>query len=149
MRALEPQIAGSTAFPCDVADLDALAETLRAVRRDLGSPSVVIHNAVSETFATFLDADPAALERNFRVNTTALLHLARACAPDMIGGPRRARRHRQHDRRAAARSSSPATRLRCAANRTTRCSRRPRPRSAASPKRSPAISARSAFMWDT
>lgn len=84
LRRLEHEIAHSAAFVCDVADLDALARTLEAVRETLGKPSVVVHNAVSETFATFLDGDPAALERNFRVNTTALLHLARACAPDMV-----------------------------------------------------------------
>lgn len=81
---LERQLAGSKAYVCDVGDLDALGRTVDAVRAELGAPSVVIHNAVSETFATFLDGDPATLERNFRVNTTALLHLARACAPDMI-----------------------------------------------------------------
>ena len=45
---------------------------------------VLIHNAVSATFKTFLEADPEDLERNFRVNTTALLYLARALAPAMI-----------------------------------------------------------------
>lgn len=84
LQQLKQEIAGSEAFVCDVADLDALATTIDAVRAELGKPAVLIHNAVSETFATFLDADPAALERNFRVNTTALLHLARALAPDMI-----------------------------------------------------------------
>src|SRR5262249_59842207 len=33
-------------------------------------------------------AEPAMLERNFRVNTTALLHLARALAPDMVSAGR-------------------------------------------------------------
>ncbi|KVO51188.1 SDR family NAD(P)-dependent oxidoreductase [Burkholderia stagnalis] len=84
LQDFEREIPGSRAFACDVADLDALATTIDAVRAELGKPSVVVHNAVSATFATFLDADPARLERNFRVNTTALLHLARACAPDMI-----------------------------------------------------------------
>lgn len=81
---LEREIALATAFPCDVSDLDRLEAVVDQVRGTMGKPSVVVHNAVSETFATFLDGDPAALERNFRVNTTALLHLARACAPDMI-----------------------------------------------------------------
>jgi NADP-dependent 3-hydroxy acid dehydrogenase YdfG len=81
---LEHEIPGSRAFVCDVADLSALSATVDAVRAEIGKPSVVIHNAVSETFATFLDADLAALERNFRVNTTVLLHLARALAPDMV-----------------------------------------------------------------
>jgi short-subunit dehydrogenase len=81
---LKQEIAGSEAYVCDVGDLGALATTIDAVRADLGKPSVLVHNAVSATFATFLDADPAVLEQNFRVNTTALLHLARALAPDMV-----------------------------------------------------------------
>jgi short-subunit dehydrogenase len=84
LQRLEQEIERSKAFVCDVGDLAALAETIEAVRAALGPPSVLIHNAVSGTFATFTDVDPAALERNFRVNTTALLHLARALAPDMI-----------------------------------------------------------------
>jgi NADP-dependent 3-hydroxy acid dehydrogenase YdfG len=81
---LQRQIAGSRAYVCDVGDREALVGTIAAVRADLGRPSVVVHNAVSATFGTFLEANPADLERNFRVNTTALLHLARELAPDMI-----------------------------------------------------------------
>lgn len=133
LRRLEHEIAHSAAFVCDVADLDALARTLEAVRETLGKPSVVVHNAVSETFATFLDGDPAALERNFRVNTTALLHLARVRAGHGAGGRRSDRRDGQYG--GAARRS-----------RTTRCSRPARPRSACSPKRSHANSDRSRCM---
>jgi short-subunit dehydrogenase len=43
-----------------------------------------VHNAVGGTFGGFLDIDPADLERNFRVNTMALLHLARALVPAMV-----------------------------------------------------------------
>jgi len=67
-----------------VGDLDALTKTINAVRNDLGQPDVLVHNAVSETFATFTEGDPAALERNFRVNTTSLLYLARELTPSMI-----------------------------------------------------------------
>jgi NADP-dependent 3-hydroxy acid dehydrogenase YdfG len=81
---LKQEIDGSQAYVCDVGDLDALARTIEAVQTDLGQPTVLVHNAVSANFATFLDADPAALERNFRVNTTSLLYLARALAPGMI-----------------------------------------------------------------
>jgi len=78
----------ATLDSCDVGDLDALAGTIAAVRAEIGQPSVVVHNAVAATFGTFLAADPAELERNFRVNTTALLHLARALAPDMVAAGR-------------------------------------------------------------
>ena len=84
LAALEKEITGSRAFVCDVGDLDALHAMVRAVRHEMGKPEVLIHNAVAHTFDTFLDADPKDLERNFRVNTTALLYLARALAPDMI-----------------------------------------------------------------
>ena len=84
LQRLQAEIPGSSAYVCDVGDLDALAKSLAAVRASLGNPCVLVHNAVSETFATFLEAEPQALERNFRVNTTALLYLARALAPDMV-----------------------------------------------------------------
>ncbi len=84
LEALEAALPGAKAYVCDVGDLDALMATVEAVRRDLGVPEVLVHNAVSATFAGFLEADPGDLERNFRVNTTALLYLARALAPDMI-----------------------------------------------------------------
>lgn len=84
LRALEKEIPGSKAFVCDVGDLEALARTVADVQARLGKPRVLVHNAVAASFDSFLDGDPALLERNFRVNTTALLYLARALAPDMI-----------------------------------------------------------------
>lgn len=84
LHALEREIDGAKAFVCDVGDLDALARTVADIRAEMAAPSVLVHNAVAHSFEGFLDADPAELERNFRVNTTALLHLARALAPDMI-----------------------------------------------------------------
>jgi short-subunit dehydrogenase len=84
LAALEAELPGSRAFACDVGDPGALAGVLEDVRRTLGNPEVVVHNAVSGSFGTFLDVDPADLERNFRVNVVSLLHLARALLPDMI-----------------------------------------------------------------
>lgn len=77
------------AYVCDVSDLDGLVATVEQVTADLGAPSVVIHNAVSGILdgggaAKFMESDPTRLERNFRVNTTSLLYLARATAPAMI-----------------------------------------------------------------
>ncbi len=81
---LAEAIADAHAYPCDVADLDALRDTVKRVQRELGEVSVLVHNAVAHTFGTFLEADPTELERNFRVNTTALLCLVRHLAPGMI-----------------------------------------------------------------
>ncbi|MEO1402420.1 MAG: SDR family NAD(P)-dependent oxidoreductase [Cyanobacteria bacterium J06635_1] len=84
LQKLEREIPNTQAYACDVGDLDALLVTLKNIRSEMGNPSVLIHNAVSATFGSFLDADPKALEQNFRVNTTALLYLARELAPAMI-----------------------------------------------------------------
>jgi len=88
LEALEKEISGSRAFVCDIGDLEALAATIAEIRSSMGAPAVLVHNAVAHTFDTFLDADPADLERNFRVNTTALLYLARDLAPSMIDAGR-------------------------------------------------------------
>ncbi len=82
--ALENEIEDTKAYRCDISDLDALQAIIESVRSEMGSPSVLVHNAVAATFKTFQDADPRDLERNFRVNTTALLYLARALAPAMV-----------------------------------------------------------------
>ena len=81
---LEADIENATAFPCDVGDLDALKATVAAVREQLGPPTVVVHNALRSTRGPFLEQDPDDLERNFRVNATALLHLARETIPGML-----------------------------------------------------------------
>ena len=81
---LEAEINGATAFPCDVGDLDMLIATIAEVRKRLGDPSVIIHNAARSVRGGILELDPEDLERNFRVNTTALLHLARETIPAML-----------------------------------------------------------------
>ncbi|MEO1245037.1 MAG: SDR family NAD(P)-dependent oxidoreductase [Pseudomonadota bacterium] len=88
LERLAEAIPDASAYPGDVADLDALLRTVTNIRLELGEVQVLLHNAVSHTFGTFLEAPPADLERNFRVNTTALLHLARAVAPAMIDARR-------------------------------------------------------------
>ena len=84
LERLEKDIADAKAYVCDMTDLEALLATVESVRAEIGVPSVLVHNAVSATFKTFLEADPEDLEWNFRVNTTSLLYLARALAPAMV-----------------------------------------------------------------
>ena len=84
LQRLEKELTSAKGYVCDVGDLDALLSVLHAVRTDMGNPSIVVHNAVRATFGTFLDTDPEELERNFRVNATSLLYLARELAPNMI-----------------------------------------------------------------
>ena len=84
LAALEGKIEGSKAFPCDMADLEALVATVAEIRIDLGAPAVVIHNAPRAVRGSILDLDPTDLEKNFRVNVTALLYLARETVPAML-----------------------------------------------------------------
>lgn len=72
------------AYPCDVGDLDALRETISRIRMEMGAPKVVVHNALRATRGSILKMDPDDLERNFRVNATALVYLARETIPAML-----------------------------------------------------------------
>ena len=84
LKRLEKEISGSRGYVCDISDLDQLRNTVDAVRKDMGSPSVAMHNAAQGAFNTILDADPIRFEQLFRVNTTALMVLTQCVAPDMI-----------------------------------------------------------------
>ena len=81
---LETEIADARGYVCDVTDEAAVNATVAQVKDDLGSPEVVIHNAVGGAFGDFLEIKPETLDYNFQVNTMGLLYLARAVAPDMI-----------------------------------------------------------------
>ena len=84
LRRLKSELPGSKGYPCDVSDPQQVDRVLEEVERDLGQPSVLIHNAVGGAFGSFLEIDPQVLHRNFQVNTMALLYLARRLAPAMI-----------------------------------------------------------------
>ncbi len=84
LTALAAEIDDSRAYPCDVTDESQLDATIVAIRAEMGTPSVVIHNAVGGAFGNFLEIDPQVLNSNFQVNTMALLYLARRLAPAMI-----------------------------------------------------------------
>lgn len=80
LSALEAEIPDAIAVPCDVADASALKIAIAAI----GAPKVVVHNAVGGAFGTFLEIEPAVLQRNFEINTMALLHLAQLTTPAMV-----------------------------------------------------------------
>ena len=80
LAALEAEIPDSVAVPCDVTDAAALERAIAQV----GPPKVVVHNAVGGAFGSFRDIDPAVLQRNFEINTMALMHLARLTTPAMV-----------------------------------------------------------------
>jgi short-subunit dehydrogenase len=84
LDALQSEIPGSRAFPCDVTDEARLDMTVDAILAELRTPRVLVHNAVGGAFGNFLEIDPAVLNQNFQVNTMALLHLARRLVPAMV-----------------------------------------------------------------
>lgn len=84
LDALAREIPNARPYPCDVTDQARLNTILDAIRADLGNPQVLIHNAVGGAFGNFMEIDPEVLNRNFQVNTMALLYLARKLAPAMV-----------------------------------------------------------------
>ncbi len=81
---LEQKLPGAVAFPCDVTREEALAETIDSIRRKLGDPEILIHNAVGGAFGDYAAIEAQTLRQNFEVNTMALLNLAQALTPAMI-----------------------------------------------------------------
>ena len=84
LGALEREITSAHAYPCDVTDQTQLDSVIQSIRADLGAPTVLVHNAVGGAFGNFMEIDPDVLNRNFQVNTMALLYLARRLAPAMV-----------------------------------------------------------------
>ena len=72
------------AYVCDVSDHSQVDAAVASVEREMGAPSVLIHNAVAGAWGTFTEIEPDVLNRNFQVNTMGLLYLARRVAPAMV-----------------------------------------------------------------
>ena len=81
---LENEIPNSKGFTCDVSDLIRLQETCKQIKDLMGTPKILIHNAVKGNFEKLLEGKPEWLEENFRINTTSLMYLAHALIPGMI-----------------------------------------------------------------
>jgi NAD(P)-dependent dehydrogenase (short-subunit alcohol dehydrogenase family) len=80
---LAAQVPAAKAYVCDVSDQSQVDAAMALVEREMGPPTVLIHNAVGGGWGTFMEIDPAMLNRNFQVNTMGLLYLARRVAPVM------------------------------------------------------------------
>jgi NAD(P)-dependent dehydrogenase (short-subunit alcohol dehydrogenase family) len=81
---LERELPRSKGYACDVSDAAQVEAAADRIERDLGVPTTLVHNAVGGAFGSFLEIDPAVLNRNFQVNTMGLLYLARRLTPAMI-----------------------------------------------------------------
>ena len=84
LATLQAEIKNTHVFVCDVSDGAALSDTISQIRTDLGNPEIVIHNAVGGAFGDFMSIAPKTLQKNFEVNTMALLQLGQALVPAMM-----------------------------------------------------------------
>ena len=84
LQFLEEKYPNTKGFCCDVGKIDHLKNTINKVQSELGDPDIVIHNAPSATRGPILDLDYEDLEKNFRVNVTALFVLVQNTVAQMI-----------------------------------------------------------------
>ena len=82
--ALQSETGNTHTFFCVVSDSAAFSSTINQIRKDLGDPEVVIHNAVGGAFGDFMSIKHSTLQKNFEVNTMALLQLGQALVPAMM-----------------------------------------------------------------
>ena len=134
LQALAEEVPGAIPLICDVADPTALQSALTKIAA-IGAPRIVIHNAVGGGAGDVLALSPDLLQRNFQINTMALLHLIQAFAPGMVEAGVRAL------------FWPPEIRRPIAGGPTSPASHRPRRRSAFCWSRPPACWARRACMW--
>ena len=62
LDALQLEVEGSRAYVCDISDLNALAAIVEQIREEMGTPAVLIHNAVAASFEP-LSRNPRAASR--------------------------------------------------------------------------------------
>ena len=84
LKRFEKEIPNSRGYVCDVSDTEKLMEICKNIKSDLGSPAILIHNAVKGNFETLLNGKPEWFEESFRTNTNSLMYLAHALIPDML-----------------------------------------------------------------
>jgi NAD(P)-dependent dehydrogenase (short-subunit alcohol dehydrogenase family) len=75
---------GTHPIPADVSDAASVEAAFARVRRELGAPRVLVHNAGNAVFGAVLDVTPAQFETAWRVNTHGLFLAGRAVLPDML-----------------------------------------------------------------
>jgi NAD(P)-dependent dehydrogenase (short-subunit alcohol dehydrogenase family) len=84
LATLERDIAGSRGYTCDVTDAAQVKDVAARIVAELGTPAVLVHNAVSGQFGEFLQVSPEDLERTFRTNVLSLMLLGQAIVPGML-----------------------------------------------------------------
>lgn len=68
----------------DVADLDSITAAVEKVRGELGAIDILINNAGTAKFGSFLDLSPEEWENIIKVNLMGVYNTTRAVLPEMI-----------------------------------------------------------------
>ena len=88
LRELEAKIPGAKGYATDVGDAHAVGKTFARVRADLGPVDVLVHNAGSGSFGSFLDTKPDSFEQAWRINALGLLLCGQEAVKDMLNAGR-------------------------------------------------------------
>ena len=79
-----PEAARHRAYPCDVADAEAVADVVQRVAEEMGTPYGLVNNAGITRDALLLRMSPAAWREVLDVNLTGTYNVTRAAAPLMM-----------------------------------------------------------------
>jgi short-subunit dehydrogenase len=80
---LAKELGDASAYACDVADPVSVQRTFDAIRRERGTPEVLVYNAGSGVWKTAEELTPAEFEQSFRINALGLLCTAQQVLPGM------------------------------------------------------------------
>ncbi len=81
---LEAEVPSARGFACDVGDQGSVREAFAQIRTELGTPTVLLHNAGSGVFSNVMDTPPDLFEAAWRVNALGLLLCTHAVVPGML-----------------------------------------------------------------
>lgn len=82
-KELAAELKDASVYACDVADPVAVARVFETIRKERGTPEVVVYNAGSGVWKTAEELTPHEFEQAFRVNALGLLVAAQQVLPEM------------------------------------------------------------------
>ncbi|MFQ5514861.1 MAG: SDR family NAD(P)-dependent oxidoreductase [Myxococcota bacterium] len=84
LKALATQVPGARGYVLDVGDPRAVAQAFTRIRAELGPVDVLVHNAGSAAFGSFVDMNAEIFETAFRTNALGLFLCAKEVVPEML-----------------------------------------------------------------
>ncbi len=72
------------AVPADVSSGEEIARAFEIIRREIGSPEVLIYNAAMRPFGRLMETKPSTFEKTWRVTTFGAFLCAQEVVPEML-----------------------------------------------------------------